>query len=712
MPGSNNIYWHPAIARYFASTSDHWHHSRKSINFRRADMVLVEHGLLEPPDLSTIINDHDQLQPTPQQLEIATERSRDYWYHLTAMAISRHRTGIPPTLTSLRNILNRVPAISTRQGKTMILHLGSSPSETLCIQTSSVWHVTGTAKCGLVGKKREIPGLLHIGSRTPIPCGFSGESFRQWPSISGEGNRAPSYLGILALGWSYILSARLLELQVDNSEMAYTDSKPTRIRQGKSHDCSSPVTIDIGKVDEDVARWWCAILAPGQGWKAIISRQMDQEFVTPWSVSINDMHDIEIRWESKEPVSKGFAASSPPPSKKAFENLAQFSQRHNLDSQLPVALATALTFPAHNYHGTAIQLPLPLPLPANNHTQQGVDSVNSTALSWLTVDNELPYYMTLSCSPETVISALCGMFWEPTVTCNMVSPWLHPIFQEIPKSPKFSSTPGFYYEILAVICSFRQPRIFTLWLGAVTSGLAPIILRRVERGRPPVDPNAFPWTGCPQSFMDLPGSGPYISNKSSDKVQRADVWRLLYLPPVVDDELYYNNPPFTPWAPFGSTTAGQCVLRVATHLQCPRHYLEYAHWNWILENGSIVEGQGFDKTSSHRSDESSTAINMLDTLFPQRSPTQEASREASLDIFRWVMINGEGTPPEKIYRDEWLQLEDESDEETGMSDDENSASHASDERLKGLEEWLGQPTALSPVPSFDKGAKRMETGAG
>lgn len=185
--------------------------------------------------------------------------------------------------------------------------------------------------------------------------------------------------------------------------------------------------------------------------------------------------------------------------------------------------------------------------------------------------------------------------------------------------------------------------------------------------------------------MDLPGTGPYIWNESSDGVQRADVWRLLYLPPVVDDELYYNNRPFMPWVPFGSTTAGRCVLRVTTHLQCPRHHLEYARWNWKLEDGSVIEDKGFDnKARNIFPEESSMAINISDTLFPKKSFTQEASQEASLDIFRWVMINGEGTPPEKIYKDEWVQLEDESEEEAGTLDDENSVNHTSAERLKGL----------------------------
>ncbi|KMO99999.1 hypothetical protein CISG_05172 [Coccidioides immitis RMSCC 3703] len=77
-----------------------------------------------------------------------------------------------------------------------------------------------------------------------------------------------------------------------------------------------------------------------------------------------------------------------------------------------------------------------------------------------------------------------------------------------------------------------------------------------------------------------------------------------------------------PRAPFGSTTASQCVLRVTTHLQCPRHHLEYAYWNWILEDGSVIEDQGFDSTSRYRfSEESSMVINMSDTLFPEKSPT-------------------------------------------------------------------------------------------
>lgn len=50
---------------------------------------------------------------------------------------------------------------------------------------------------------------------------------------------------------------------------------------------------------------------------------------------------------------------------------------------------------------------------------------------WSSLYEELPYYMTLSCSPEVVLSTLCGSFGEPEVPCNLVAPWLHPLFEEI-----------------------------------------------------------------------------------------------------------------------------------------------------------------------------------------------------------------------------------------------------------------------------------------
>jgi hypothetical protein len=70
-------------------------------------------------------------------------------------------------------------------------------------------------------------------------------------------------------------------------------------------------------------------------------------------------------------------------------------------------------------------------------------------------------------------------------------------------------------------------------------------------------------------------------------------------------------------------------------------------------DGSIIEDQGFDKAAVQCFPEAdSPKIELITTTkFPKIPLNQEASQEASLDIFRWAMVNGEGVPPEKVYKD-------------------------------------------------------------
>ncbi|KGM92515.1 uncharacterized protein PADG_11339 [Paracoccidioides brasiliensis Pb18] len=170
--------------------------------------------------------------------------------------------------------------------------------------------------------------------------------------------------------------------------------------------------------------------------------------------------------------------------------------------------------------------------------------------------------------------------------------------------------------------------------------------------------------------MDVPGSGSYISEGSTDKVRRADVWRLLHL----------SQPPKMIYIMKAARL--RHGLRLGT-------LLSVTHWNWTLEDGTVIEDQGYESTAGDSfPEESNIDTDMIaDLVFHQKSLNQEASREASLDIFRWVTVNGEGTPPEKVYRDAWVQFGDDSDEEADVSNDDNSACY---ERGDRLGEWHGQ----------------------
>lgn len=119
------------------------------------------------------------------------------------------------------------------------------------------------------------------------------------------------------------------------------------------------------------------------------------------------------------------------------------------------------------------------------------------------------------------MSTLCGSFWEPEVPCNLVSPWLHPVPEEVLGGTSVMNDGD--QELFTLIGVIRRPNMRTFWVGAVTSGLVPNIVQKVRGGRPPIDSFAFAWTGCPQSFMDVAGSGSYISDL--ENVSRLDIWR-------------------------------------------------------------------------------------------------------------------------------------------------------------------------------------------
>ncbi|PYI28568.1 hypothetical protein BP00DRAFT_488680 [Aspergillus indologenus CBS 114.80] len=550
--------------------------------------------------------------------------------------------------------------------------MGASPSPILCFQASACWRLNGSTDCGIPTDKTD-PVLLHLGTKAAVPYSFEGGSFRKWIGTAGENVDSPNYLGILTLGWCYILSAGLVELQGDGASMRYTECTAMGCGDGVSEDPAANV-IDIGAADEDVSRWWAALLAPGEGWKAV------GEFLAPWSVAYaGAAQRYCIAWRRSGALR---TASTPVPlsSRQAFEALARFALSHNAGRQFLVALATAITVPSHNWHGSAVRLPPPASThscvccPAGAATQ-------SIPPEWAVLHEHLPYYMSLSCHPDALMSSLCGTFWQADVPCTLASPWLHLILTEV----REGCEPDHYAEILAIIGGIRRPSISALWLGAAAGGLVPMVIRRVRRGRPPLDPVVSPWTGCAQSFMEGLIRGSYADAQPTDWIWRADVWRLLHLPVVEADGMSYAHPPRTPWEPCGRMRVKDCALRVVAHLTCGRHEFRYHCWAWELEGGEVVHDLGFSAVEQPASASSSVGV-AVDVdggsgcvpdsgPFPSTSCDLEASLEASLEVFRWFVINGEGVPAETLYRDAWLEgLDDDVESEEAVAEDEGGPS--------------------------------------
>ncbi|OQE32591.1 hypothetical protein PENFLA_c001G02116 [Penicillium flavigenum] len=234
--------------------------------------------------------------------------------------------------------------------------------------------------------------------------------------------------------------------------MQYTSSG---IDYDGENSCDLPETdiIDIGDADEN---------------KAIVKRTPHREFLAPWTVS----RTCETRFAVNQRLSPT-SSYTPLTADQAFYVLAEFALLHNLRSQFPIALMTAITLPTHEHYGSTVQLALPRKFGGKQPTlMEAIPSI------WSSLNQELPYYMTLSCSPKVLMSTLCGSFWGPEVPYNLVAPWLHPLFNEILQQNEKSPTVSQDYETLALIGAIRRPNIGALWIGAVAGGLAPKIVKK------------------------------------------------------------------------------------------------------------------------------------------------------------------------------------------------------------------------------------------
>lgn len=361
----------------------------------------------------------------------------------------------------------------------------------------------------------------------------------------------------------------------------------------------------------------------------------DDEFVAPWSVFRTCETPFFVKRRKRDSLSP---VQMPLSSDDAFDALLQFARLHDLGSQFPIALTIAMSFPMHRYYGIDIKLP------------------------------------------------------QPDVPCNMVSQWLHPVLEEV----LCDVTEGKDQELIALIGAIRRPSVAALWIGAAVSGIVPKLLEKVREGRPPLDSHGFPWTGAPQSFMDDPGSGPYTRDDSK-YISRPDVWRLLNLSPIEEDDLSYENRPMTPWKPCGMCLTTNCALRVTSHLNCPRHVYHYSHWNWELGNGEKVRDDGFlQRYPSLSTTELCNIPNgkVASHSFKKKEldPNREASEEASVDIFFWFIIGGDGIPPEKIYHNgllrEVLEQNDDDNADEPLEADHQDSQEPALKNKDRFETWL------------------------
>ncbi|KAJ0419567.1 hypothetical protein BJY00DRAFT_324314 [Aspergillus carlsbadensis] len=399
----------------------------------------------------------------------------------------------------------------------------------------------------------------------------------------------------------------------------------------------SSTVVDIGRADGDAARWWAAILAPGEGWEAYIDTERAR-FRAPWSVTL--------------PANQTFT-------------LSHQTEYCSL-SDTPVTAATALRLlsvlflPLLQSRRKEVILPRPKLGPQYKGTS---DCSMRSHLGWAGEARHLDKHLEF-------------VFYEPGITSNVVSPWLQSIFSVLKSVDR--------NRILAHMLMSRLPHLAFLWLGGSILDIHHDVLRDGKFGLIPTEIHAAMWSGTVQSFMQEP-----IRPAANGYILRSDECRLLYL----TQEESHTRWPVCQWAPFGSTALRDAEIEVRLHADCTEDCLQYAGWKWRCRNERVVYQMAESVAPL-------PTFPLVQPLMPNITIDYEAldhqknslSTNASRSIFGWLRV--EGFPPSEREIHESVRIDDCDD---GYSTDNGSESSYTAKKAAVGDTKLLMPNRCSEV---------------
>ncbi|OAA57469.1 hypothetical protein SPI_07128 [Niveomyces insectorum RCEF 264] len=552
----------------------------------------------------------DPLIPTVAAIDRVVREARATWQHFVREAEALPPCSFPRYLNDPYILLQDVPPLP-----------GRLPSAGLLVG-QPIWRVSGPGREQAAtqgpGPTEDSAFDLHTVSgrredlvlwyKDAIACRTAAalpSDAQQQQAVRSRGHL------ILTLGWAYILSVRLLEIQrrpVVYTEDALqpqsaTDAARLR-RQGRL-----VLNLTGAGVSAQLVRWLCALLSPQLGWRA-----KDARMVPPWA-SRCAAGDVVFAVAANANVQE----TAPPTSGSASTLLAEFCALYNLDavdapndtvtiSPITAAFMAALTLPLYRLYDLQPQFPVP----RLRRRKLCKDVGPFTCIKRYVTD--LNYFMTLSISPRSVASIVWSVFWQPDIDANLVSPWLAGTLHAL--RPTLASCD---VVKLVQIFAMRRPRVPLWWLGICLLGNQRILawvtryLETLEEQEgygslATPDITAFAWTGIQHAFSHAPPPHPY--KDPSQPVARADLlWHRLNF--SLQDA--FSIP--LAWCPFGHVRKECIELDIWPWLEhgCQRRYVTWV-W-WIKEKGKAIrsEERGF------QADTGRAVQNVPDVLSTRRS---------------------------------------------------------------------------------------------
>ncbi|KAF4468498.1 immunoglobulin variable region used by the ITC63B heavy chain [Fusarium albosuccineum] len=447
-----------------------------------------------------------------------------------------------------------------------------------------------------------------------------------------------NHITVLVLAWAYALSARWASIISNAAPPEYTTSQAKWAGSHHTSKAEVPAVVRLGSISDEAARWWAAILAPGQGWEASIPHKQ-YRLLSPWAVSLDETTPILLSSASRTipPASK-----TCPSFEGAVQYITEYSTLHAASDQNRAAFATALLLPLANSDGRKVRLPLPRML---------LDRPPGTMPGGPIWGQDLCQFdrlLTLSCNPQGIKSILSSIFYEPDVPSNVCGAWLQGTFASL--RSRLSQD----VDVLARMFFLRSPHLSFLWLGAVITGVYKSFLKspRELLGTEEIDLHEAAWTRTAVSFIQEPVS---CLARDANSIARADEWRLAYLSQGLSE---YKFPPLYPYPPPGCTALEDLDIDVRFHATCPDdHKLRCSKisWNCIGGRREVQEIVDQDMLYPKRISSLPLKHTPVEINYNYLDREKELSGLVTRTVFNW-MRGADGFPiaERDIYKHEWL----------------------------------------------------------
>ncbi|UPK90967.1 hypothetical protein LCI18_001902 [Fusarium solani-melongenae] len=488
------------------------------------------------------------------------------------------------------------------------------------LTASSTW-VHGAGSCDLPSFEQlfqilpyvATPTRLFMSTKAPVP---PSAWFKQYDN----------HLTVLVLAWAYALSARWADIIPQASPLDQSYDKR-----------NADAIVELGVVSDDAARWWEAVLSPGQGWRAFISCGRFR-LLSPWSSTFKAVPAMRLSSISRS-TSPGLKQC--PPFETAVRYIAEYSALHSADDPNRAAFATALMLPLVNFDRQNVLLPVPRMYFATPPSIRTRTSVTPEEPIWGRDLRQFDRLLTLSCNAHGVKSILGSIFYEPGILCNTCGPWLQGTITVL-QSRKAGDL-----DILARAFSLRSPHLSFLWLGAIITGLHKGFLKNLGGllGLNRIDLHEAAWAGTVLSFVQNPVPQ---QQESATSISRQDEFTLAFLTQEISR---YRFPPIYPYPPPGSTTINDLDLDVRLHIACPGgHGLKFSKNHLELYRREERSSRGGDL--GHNID------------YTWMDPDRDISELATRNVFMWMRGMDDFPVNEReIYKHEWFGEDDSDDDE-------------------------------------------------